>query len=57
MSQIFLARKKLINFPKFIYYNTFIYVYVYKGFYSMLDKGLRKNILKKDKMEKLENID
>ena len=30
-------------------------MYVYKSFSTMLDKGLRKNI-KKDKMEKLENI-
>ena len=34
-------------------------MYVYKSFFTMLDKGLRKNIKKKKKkeeMEKLENI-
>ena len=33
-----------------------IYMYVYKNFYTMLDKGLWKNIKKKKKIEKLENI-
>ena len=30
------------------------YIYIYKNFYTMLDKGLRKNI--KKEMEKLEKI-
>ena len=32
-----------------------IYIYVYKSFSTVLDKGLRKNIKKKE-MEKLGNI-
>ena len=35
-------------------YAIHIYIYVYKGFSTTLDKGLRKNI--KKEMEKLENI-
>ena len=31
-------------------------MYVYKNFSTMLDKGLWKNIKKKKKIEKLENI-
>ena len=31
------------------------HTHVYKSFYTILDKGLRKNIRKKEEMEKLEN--
>ena len=38
-----------------IYIYTYLYVYVYKSFSTTLDKGLRKNIKKKQgEMEKLE---
>ena len=33
----------------------FIYIYVYKGFSTTLDEGLRKNTLKKEEMEKMKN--
>ena len=33
-----------------------LYIYVYKSFSAMLDKGLRKNIKIKKEMEKLKNI-
>ena len=43
-------------FLKNMYY-TYLYVYVYKSFSTTLDKGLGKNIKKKEEIEKLENID
>ena len=36
-------------------YIIHIYIYVYKSFSTMLDKGLKKDIKKKE-VEKLENI-
>ena len=46
----FLVREKLTSFLKYI-----CYIYVHKSFSTTLDKGLKKNILKKEKIEKLEN--
>ena len=37
-------------------YYTYLYVYVYKRFSTTFDKGLRKNIKKREEMEKLQNI-
>ena len=44
-------------FSKICIIHIYIYIYVYKRFSTILDKGLRNNILKKrEEMEKLENI-
>ena len=39
-----------------IYIILIIYIYVYKSFSTMIDKGFRQNIKKKEEMEMLENI-
>ena len=43
---MFLVRQKFISFLKSIY-NTYL-SYVYKSFSTTCDKGLRKNIKKRD---------
>ena len=43
---IFLVRQKFICFLKYICY-TYLCIYVYKSFSTILDKGLKKNIKKR----------
>ena len=50
----FLVREKFVNFLINIIH--IIYMYVYKSFSTMIDKGFRQNIKKKEEMEMLENI-
>ena len=52
---IFLVRQKFRSFLRYVYI-IHIYMYVYKSFPTTFDKDLRKNIKKKEEMEKLENI-
>ena len=46
-----------MSFLKYIIcIHIYTYIHVHKSFFTTPDKGLRKNIQKKEEVEKLENI-
>ena len=51
---MFLVRQKFIKNSKI--YILYIFVLVYKSFSATLDKGLRKNIKRKKKVEEMEKL-